>query len=246
MKGSIRSRDPRGWILAKSAFLRGFMAVALVAVLLSVGAFAVQYLTPSGEGSIVDAILSRENAAATFPPLMLHPSSQAHIVLEMIDCRLISPNNGGGTSLDPDGTYVDESRCLPSNQLSNSVPTSFTTYYAVFSYKPVLVSGGAGISPDVWFTSPNGNATALAQRAYFGLLGLSGSLVILEAPLPGNYSIHFLNRNVQGGSIASTWNGTFSMGQSNVVFSRPYVTAGFAIITVAIVCSAVLAYTSLG
>ncbi len=61
---------------------------------------------------------------------------------------------------------------------------------------------------------------------------------ILEAPVPGNYTLHYVNRNT-----SANVTGRVVMGPSSVTFSRPYFYGGLTTIAVAVGLSIVTGFT---
>ena len=214
--------------------------IAIVAML-TWGIFATLWTFPNDQGSVIQAVLNGEYQYGFYRGpsgngTILTPGSHAQFII-MYRAQN-QGGGGGGSSLLPGGLGFVEGPYLwttPSTTL-----TTFGRNYAVFtfSFSSRLGSGNATL----WFTGPQGNLTLSFNTERYGglniILPTNFDTDILKAPVPGNYTLHYVNRNT-----SANVTGRVVMGPSSVTFSRPYFYGGLTTIAVAVGLSIVTGFT---
>jgi hypothetical protein len=200
-----------------------FAAVTIVA-LLSWGIYGILWTFPNDQGSIINAVETRENPITYCcgNGTIIPHDTEAQFIMIFQTGPL--PLGTCGSCLLPNGEgWVTGPFPLTASGLAFA---SFEKFYAVFTY---TFTAQAGPSSPLWYTGPQGNLSESLYTSHYAGLGGTSSFetAILEISIPGNYTLHYYNVGPM------TAIGMVIMGPSSVVYSRPYLYPSLATIAIA-------------
>ena len=206
--------------------------------MLTSGVFLILWTSPTDQGGIINAAIEGEDyTICCLNGTVIRPGYNAQYIM---DFQTKVPTNVVSESYSlPDGKGYVTGPFLwtpPASTVS-----TFELRYGVFTFSFCLGTVSCSFSLGVpsnreavnaWFSGPQGNISEyMTISKYGGLEGTSPQVLfftaIVEIDAAGNYTLHYYNY----GSTNRT--GTVAIGLSSVVFSRPYLYAGAAIIVIA-------------
>ena len=189
-------------------------AVAVVVTMLSWAIYAILWTIPNDQSGIVDAALQSEGSFADMLPFNVTAGSEARFTV-FFKTTIPAGMGTGSYRTGEDYTVGPMPWTAP-----RATFTQFEVHYALYTLEyTVHPLNGGGIGPTIWYSGPQGNVTAVDLQSH--QVG-EYSKVAVEAPSPGNYTLHFLTSQSAYAAF-----GRMTMGASSVTFSRPYYSDGW-------------------